>query len=434
MDADAWRVASAGRAIAQDRALRSVATPRVPAAGAGAGVDLAVGPGGLECRFSGVLGRGGCVFRARAAPAREPRRSRGGSGARIGAGRVWRECPEHGLRVGTRVRTRGRGARAAKASRVGRHRPGARHRLPHHVGRLPRAALARARPCEPAGRPRSRARRVLAAGARDRRAAVRAGRAHVRRFVLSLLPVLVSGTRGGREARDRGSARHSRASGPRGCARMVGDAPRPAGARDVDPWPGEWLAHGCLGVRSAASASAPISGSRSMPAYLIPALPLLLLWLAQRLDHHIQFVCMALIVSPWLFTVSRPGNSTRRDPRRGRWRSRAGLCCWTFAGRSSPSTLTSRQERERILERAFAQVRVRTGETVVVAWEWLPEVRVRLGGTTEGRVRYVYDLTLAELEAVQRRDVHVAYLPGADWATEQTQGFDLASRGAVRLR
>ena len=169
-------------------------------------------------------------------------------------------------------------------------------------------------------------------------------------------------------------------------------------------------------------------------AYLIPALPLLLLWLAQRLDRRaFQFVCMALIVSPWLFTVSRPAQLDAPRPAAGTVAIARGALLLDLRG----PILTEharRQERERILERAFAQVRGRTGETVVVAWEWLPEIRVQLGGTSEGHVRYVYDLTLAELEALQRRDVHIAYLPGADWGTEQTQGFDLASRGAVRLR
>ena len=169
-------------------------------------------------------------------------------------------------------------------------------------------------------------------------------------------------------------------------------------------------------------------------AYLIPIVPLVLLVLAEFLGRRaFQFVCLALIVSPWLFDVSRPDRYDAPPSAHELARFAGGKLALGVQG-PLLAEQARRRERVRILERAFVRVRSLAGETIVVAWDWLPEIRVRLGDTREGDARYVYGITLAELREARSRGTRVAYLPGADWATEQNQGFDLASEGAEALK
>jgi hypothetical protein len=169
-------------------------------------------------------------------------------------------------------------------------------------------------------------------------------------------------------------------------------------------------------------------------AYLIPTVPLVLLLFAGFLGRRsFQIVCVALIVSPWLLDVSRPDRYDAPPSAHELARFAGGKLALDLRG-SLLAEQARRQERVRILARAFARMRSLGGETIVVAWDWLPEIRVRLGDTREGGVRYVYGITLAELREARSHGTRVAYLPGADWATEQNQGFDLATEGAEALK
>ncbi len=171
-------------------------------------------------------------------------------------------------------------------------------------------------------------------------------------------------------------------------------------------------------------------------AYLVPAVPLTLLLLGQLLERRAFIACcVALLLSPWVLKVSQPGGADRPSP---------GTGAVAFQALGRPFVLDSfrgplltdharRVQSMRYVERSLARALRLDGRNVVIASDWLPQIRVRLGGKVEGRVEYVYLLTAAELRSLRERGARVWYLSGADWESERVNGVALREHGARPL-
>ena len=170
--------------------------------------------------------------------------------------------------------------------------------------------------------------------------------------------------------------------------------------------------------------------------YLVSAVPFVLLLLARTLSRRAFLtVCLALVVSPWALKVSQPGKPDSLAPT-------AGTIPLEFAGQSWTLDLLrgpilADHERRALnlayVERSLARARALAGESVIVAYDWLPQIRVRLSGKREGRVEYVYLLTAAELAELQRRGVSVYDMAGAEGENLKVNGVSLRANGARSL-
>jgi NADH:ubiquinone oxidoreductase subunit D len=87
----------------------------------------------------------------------------------------------------------------------------------------------------------------------------------------------------------------------------------------------------------------------------------------------------------------------------------------------------------RYVERALERARRLPGESVVVAYDWLPQIRVRLEGKRDGRVEYVYLLTAAELADLRRRGIGIYDLAGAEDVNLRVNGVSLRANGVQPL-
>jgi sugar phosphate isomerase/epimerase len=87
----------------------------------------------------------------------------------------------------------------------------------------------------------------------------------------------------------------------------------------------------------------------------------------------------------------------------------------------------------RYVEASLARARQLGGESVIVAYDWLPQIRVRLGGKREGSVEYVYLLTGAELADLRGRGVGVYDLAGAEAENVKVNGVSLRESGSRSL-
>jgi len=83
--------------------------------------------------------------------------------------------------------------------------------------------------------------------------------------------------------------------------------------------------------------------------------------------------------------------------------------------------------------KTVSRARRLSAESVIVAYDWLPQIRVRIGGKREGNVEYVYLLTAAELADLRRRGVPVYDLAGADAENVKVNGVSLRENGARPL-
>jgi hypothetical protein len=171
-------------------------------------------------------------------------------------------------------------------------------------------------------------------------------------------------------------------------------------------------------------------------AYLLPVVPMVMIvlggWLSRR---AFAAVCLALLLSPWFLKLSQPGMFG--EPPSGRGTVAMRVFGRSVALRLVPGpVLADRERREqgmRYVERSLERARALDGRAVVIAYDWLPQVRVRLGGKLDGRVEYAYVATAEELRAWARQGIRVRYLAGADWGNARVNGVDLGRAGARSL-
>jgi hypothetical protein len=170
--------------------------------------------------------------------------------------------------------------------------------------------------------------------------------------------------------------------------------------------------------------------------YLIPAVPLTLLLLAPRLPRAwFVAVCVALVASPWVLKVSEAGRPDSLAPTHGTVTLQSGARTWLVDLLRGP-VLADRKRRaldRDYVEACMARARRLPGESVVVAYDWLPRIRVRLGGKREGSVEYVYLLTRDELAALRARGAGVYDLAGAEWENVKVNGVSLRENGSRAL-
>ncbi len=198
--------------------------------------------------------------------------------------------------------------------------------------------------------------------------------------------------------------------------------------------PGPWLAAAwaaAIVLFAAAYLRLPIKAM-----YLIPIVPFVLIVLGTRLSRRaFQLGCLALIVSPWWLKVTQETRLEGPVPTTG---------VVSLRGLGQPYGLDlvrgpvltehhRRVLRTRYVDSALAAARRLEGDVVIASWDWLPEIRVRLGGKQDGRVRYDYLPDGAQLDSLAARGVRVMSLAGAAGEMERRNGFDPATRGVREL-
>ena len=170
--------------------------------------------------------------------------------------------------------------------------------------------------------------------------------------------------------------------------------------------------------------------------YLIPAVPFTLLLLGRLLSRRAFLaVCLALVASPWVLKVSQPGKPDSLGPTAGTVTLGLGGQPWTVDLLRGP-ILADHERRAhgmRYVEGSLARARGLPGESVIVAYDWLPQIRVRLSGKRDGRVEYVYLLSAGELADLRRREVSVYDLAGAEAENVKVNGVSLRENGARPL-
>jgi hypothetical protein len=148
-----------------------------------------------------------------------------------------------------------------------------------------------------------------------------------------------------------------------------------------------------------------------VPAYLVPAVPFVLLILAILLERWVfRVVCIAVALSSFV-TVGRGGLS-------------AGPIVEDRQYRIEAMTYTKRiVEAGRTLNR----------KTVVVAGKWAPKIEVYVPRGRSGSVQYVYLLDANALRSFQAQGFDVYFLPGQTQYNYNRYGVDLPVYGARPL-
>ncbi len=178
-------------------------------------------------------------------------------------------------------------------------------------------------------------------------------------------------------------------------------------------------------------------------AYLLPAVPFALLLLASILrPGGFRIAAVGLILSPWLVSVYEPGK-TDDPPPAGLARALAREV--SLAGRRvivdarGPVWIDQARRRAgmaygaRLIHAAGAL----PGPAIVVAQDWLPQLRMRLGDYSgpveEGDVRFVHQLAPADLDSARAGGRAIYYLPGAEMTHPVRLGLDPRAVGARPL-
>ncbi len=172
-------------------------------------------------------------------------------------------------------------------------------------------------------------------------------------------------------------------------------------------------------------------------AYLIPAVPFAILLLARGLSTRgFVALCVALVLSSFALKVSEPGKPDSPpvgSPGRVIHAGGRALQVDLLPGPLEHDHLR-RVLGERYARRVREAARDLPGPAVLIAYEWLPYLRVLSDGNGEGRTRYAYLLDAAQLDSVRRAGSIVYHLPDAESETMKRFGVDLLARGSVALR
>lgn len=171
-------------------------------------------------------------------------------------------------------------------------------------------------------------------------------------------------------------------------------------------------------------------------AYLLPAVPFVLLLLGRLLAHRLfKWVCVGMCLSPFVCHLGRAGASppSSYSP----WTT-----SFTLAGQGFtldlPRGPVPHDYRERRHSLAFADRVLRATEalpsgSVIVVGYWLPQIQVRLGDGAPNGARFTYLLDAAEWERCQVNRATVYYLPEMTAFNLEARGLDLRQAGAIPL-
>lgn len=164
--------------------------------------------------------------------------------------------------------------------------------------------------------------------------------------------------------------------------------------------------------------------------YLVPAVPFVLLIAARALARReFATLCACVALSSFFVKVSESGAAP------------AGPHIH-FAGETlgvdllRGPLLTDRLRREAGLvyvARVREAARRLSAPSVIVAYEWLPFLRVTAGGDHDGAATYVYMLGRAEVDSMRRSGVEVYDLSGAGGDPQTREGTRLRDAGSRPL-
>ena len=145
------------------------------------------------------------------------------------------------------------------------------------------------------------------------------------------------------------------------------------------------------------------------PAYLLPAVPLLLLWLAGRVRPVLfRALCVALCLSPWILKIRLADEHGPRTPLVIGPVS-AGGRDYLLDLLKGPALDQQRRRVEQLRDRdqLFDQARSLRGAHVLIVHGWMPIVRTTLHGWRLGDVTFVERLTPDQVREQQARGVIV---------------------------
>ena len=167
--------------------------------------------------------------------------------------------------------------------------------------------------------------------------------------------------------------------------------------------------------------------------YLIPAVPFVLLLGACVLSPRIfRALAIALIVSSLVLKASELGKPDSPSVSATSVRLGSGRLVLDLRG----PLLIEHDRRQRgveYIDRVIARGATLPPGSVVSAYEWLPFLRVRLGGTRQGGVEYVHVLYRAEIERHRAAGDSLYDLPGAEDESVRINGIGLHSLGSRPL-
>jgi hypothetical protein len=171
-------------------------------------------------------------------------------------------------------------------------------------------------------------------------------------------------------------------------------------------------------------------------AYLVPGVPFALLLLFRALSPpRATLVAVALALSSLTCKVSESGKADEVPA--GPFTTRVTLAGRALEVHAWPGPVPYDRERRRRGTRYARAVRDSAAAfdhpVAIVAYEWLPQLRVLSGGDGEARTRYLYLVDAARLDSLRAAGTEVFDLPGASWETERRWGFDLRAHGSRPL-
>ena len=166
-------------------------------------------------------------------------------------------------------------------------------------------------------------------------------------------------------------------------------------------------------------------------AYLIPAIPFVILLLA-RWSRPAVFAgaCACLVLSPFLLDLGRPDGA-----------SRAGEIAFpsghpVVVVRLEGALLVDHEQRTAgvaFCEGVLAAARAVPKPAVVVCYAWQPQIEVMAREVPLADVRFPYFVLAGEADSLARSGAHLYYLPGSESANLYYEHVDLASLGAHPL-
>jgi len=174
------------------------------------------------------------------------------------------------------------------------------------------------------------------------------------------------------------------------------------------------------------------------PAYLIPAVPFVLILLGRYMNRKVFIaICVALIASPFVLSVGQVDDGIAYGDR---WQSgyawELELRGRRFAVEPLGPIFVEHNRRlagqayvERILEAADALEQ----RSVIVAGQWLPKLEVPAGGTKRGNAEFVYLLDRARLERYRGAGYRIFFLPDVFLFNRSIYDIDLSYEGASVL-
>lgn len=175
------------------------------------------------------------------------------------------------------------------------------------------------------------------------------------------------------------------------------------------------------------------------PAYLVPAVPFALALLALHSSARVfRAVCIGLLVSPWVLSLYVPGKTD--DPPPGPLARRVALGGGSMIVDLRGPILIDRERRKegmRYGARLVSAARTLPHPAIVIAQDWLPQLRVRLsafqGPVREGGVLFVHQLTPELADSARAEGRAIYYLPGAETTHPVRFGLDARAAGGLPL-